>query len=271
MGELLQEEAAVASARADSLARQQEENQDCGNRRSNNYPNEDDDFSWFFNEDVQDSTSRSAKGGSRDDGSTTFTIADNCWFKAKADFNFGSCGGDTKQFFSEIWNGLWDWDSYFDLGMVGDAMEPYVSSNTGNEEGTGNTQDPRRNDHYGIGTGSDDDYHQYHYQDDTYYPPQDPLQELFSVIQSFGQTFASKFSQLMTDETAHTQGTAKDLRDATSRGHSDEAKTASDVMEAAKDGMRGLSKEALSTLRTAVKNNNKGTAHREPRSPTDKQ
>merc|ERR1712161_143074 len=39
--------------------------------------------------------------------------------KAKANINLGSCGDDTKNFFKDIWNGLWysswdDWDTYFD-------------------------------------------------------------------------------------------------------------------------------------------------------------
>merc|ERR1712124_200998 len=60
---------------------------------------------------------------------TTFTIADNCWIKAKADINLGSCGGETKRYFSDIWNGLWeDWDYYFDEPSLSDFIEPYSTS-----------------------------------------------------------------------------------------------------------------------------------------------
>jgi hypothetical protein len=276
--ELLQEEAAFATARADSLVKEQErwrllqeaerscehrrqqhqigENQHYGQKRRQNkhqVDGNDGGDGWFFD----DKSKEDCAGTNGDDGSTTFSIADNCWFNAKTNVKLGSCGDETKEFLKDFWNGLWDWDEYFGFGSEAEdsfAVEPYGSSSTNGQDKHDGGSNFLYNDHrYDINGGSDQTSQYHHnFQDDSYYPPQDPLQDLFSVFQSFGHSFVTKFSQLLQDDTNHAQTTAQDLEGVARRGYSDANNNLSDAMEFAKDDMRGLSNEALTTLRTAV-------------------
>jgi len=280
--ELLLEEAAVATARADSLAKEQErliiereeaeraekerirliqeqeqrERQKRKRRREqpwrSNSNDDDESFDWFFDESKEECRGRKNEGA-------TFTVADNCWFKAKADFNLGSCGGDTKDFFTDLWNGLWeDWDYYFDEPARKDSIEPYSASNGDdlNKE-TENNGKPIHNDYHRISNGDEQQHRErgydsqgphYQFQDDTYYPPQDPLQDLFSAIHSAGQSFVNKLSNLMNDEVESTQNAAQ--------RYFEVSQTVADAMDVAKEDMRYMSKEVLLALRTAAQKRN---------------
>lgn len=307
--EILVEEAAVATARAESLARAQErlilereeaervekerlrllqeeeerkkklrENQ----KRRRQQPwrsesNDDEGFDWFFDDSSEECNAH------KNDGSATITIADNCCFKAKADINLGSCGGETKDYFKDFWNGLWeDWDYYFDDPTSSDAIEPFSSSSSGYHQEDGNDGQEAidsGNNYYRLASGEDqqsgqgdynDQGHHYQYQDDTYYPPQDPLKELFSVIHSAGEAVVNKLSNLMSEEVETAEKAAQEMEDIARRTYSEASKTIGDAlktakedvlelekeiedaMKNAKEDMRELSKEALSALRTAV-------------------
>jgi len=320
--ELLLEEAAVATARAESLAKEQErlliqreeaekaekerirllqeqeqrkqEDRRIQKRRrqqpwrSTSQSSGDEGFEWFFDDSDEDCS------GHQDDGSGTFTIADNCWIKAKADINLGSCGGETKDFFRGIWSGLWeDWDYYFDEPTRSNAMEHYsASSKSSSSSGDLKKEEDQIRDqasdcdngYYRIGSGDDqqdregdydDQNRHYEYQDDTYYPPQDPLQDVFSAIHSAGQSFVSKLSNLIGDEVETTQNAAKEMEETVSQRFSDASQTISNTMVMAKEDMREMSKEALSALRTAIqKSNSKNHQQKKPnyqssRSPPD--
>jgi hypothetical protein len=302
--EVLQEQASAAWAQADSLAKEQErwmilqqetermagkqkhQHQDQdeeerrgsrkrGRQQQDNYDGQEkdndnnDDFSWFFNDKNEDCNADRRKNEESGGGSTTYTIADNCWVKAKADINLGSCGDDTKDFFKDVWNGLWysswdDWDNYFDTtsssNTIGDPYTHGGGSSSSKQEAPQQEKEEQQSSH---DDAADNDPSQ-----------EDPFQELYSVITSAGQFFASKFSQLVTDEVDTTRKAAEDFEDAVLRGYADVSKTFSNTMYAMKDDMRDLSKETLSKLRTAVKNNSnngsnsnsKGTA-----SKTDRQ
>jgi len=300
--EILLVEAVVATARADSLVREQErlllqreesekaekersrllqeqeqrkqqEQQNQKRRREQPWRStsgESEGFEWFLDDSNEECS------GHKDDGSSTYTIADNCWFKAKADINLGSCGGETKDYFRGVWNGLWkDWDYYLNESTMSHALEPYPASSSNSEsqeekekekekEQNGNQRndDDNKIDYNRIGSGGDqqdregdhdDQGRDYEYQDDTYYPPQDPLQELYSVIHSAGQSFVNNFSKLMSDEVETTQNAAREMEKTVSRRYSDASQTISDTVETAKEDMRDLSKEALLALRAAIK------------------
>jgi hypothetical protein len=297
--EALQKEAAVAWARADSLAKEQErwtilqqetermarkqqqqqqqqdEEEQRGSRkrgrRQDNYDsqekdnNNNGDFSWFFNDKNEDCNADRRKNEESGGGSTTYTIADNCWVKAKADINLGSCGDDTKDFFKDVWNGLWysswdDWDNYFDTttssNTIGETYDHGGSSSSSKQEGPQQEKEGQQSNHDDAA--------------DTDPSPEDPFQELFSVITSVGQSFASKFSQLVTDEVDTTRKAAEDLEDVVLRRYADVSKTFSNTMYAMKDDMRDLSKETLSTLRAAVKNNNSNSNNQDDKGTASK-
>lgn len=197
-----------------------------------------------------------------DDDGTSFTFADNCWLKAKADINFGECGSTTKDLFSDFWDGLWysswdDWDNYFDFGASSsDAVEPYkfASSSTNKSEeeeqkakGGGerfnciddnNHQQQQPNLHSGQNQNDQDD--------DNSSDEHDPFTELFSVISSVGQSFATKFTSLISDETisGSTRKIVKDVDNIARRGYMDATKTVSDTVVAVKKDMRDVSQEA---------------------------
>mmetsp|Transcript_17091 Transcript_17091/g.39369 ORF Transcript_17091/g.39369 Transcript_17091/m.39369 type:complete len:714 (-) Transcript_17091:1960-4101(-) len=263
--ELLQEEAAVATARAESLAMEQErlliqreeaerertrllkeenerlerERQNQQRRRQQPWRSDSEDgegdFGWSFGDDNENC---SGKRGNKD-GSTTFTVADNCWIKAKADIDFGSCGDESYNFFGDIWKGLWeDWEYYFDEpNSVATAAATSSAGANWQEEGREGGEQ---------------------YQDDTYYPPQDPLQDLYSVIHTAGQSLVTKMSDFIADEIESSSRTVQDVEDAVSRRYSETTKTVSEAMEVAKEDMRDLSKEALLVLRAAVKKRSNG-------------
>lgn len=260
--ELLQEEAAVAMARAESLAMEQErlliqrekaerertrllkeenerlewERQNQQRRRQQPWRSDSEDgegdFGWSFGDDNEKC---SGKRGNKD-GSTTFTLADNCWIIAKADVDFGSCGDESYNFFGDIWKGLWeDWEYYFDEpNSVATAAATSSAGADWQEEG-----------------GEQ-------YQDDSYYPPQDPLQDLYSVIHTAGKSLVTKMSDFIADEIESSSRTVQDVEDAVSRRYSETTKTVSEAMEVAKEDMRDLSKEALLVLRAAVKKRSNG-------------
>lgn len=288
--EILVEEAAVATARAESLVREQErlvlqqqeaekaekerlrllqekeERKEKERQRRREQPwrsssSNEEDFGWFFN----DSDEGCSAG--RGDGSASFTIANNCWIKAKADFNLGSCSSDTKDFFSDLWSSLLgDWENYFDDPTRSDALER-ISTGSSNDKlnvgmalPSGKQTIDYDNDHNRIGDDnqnregdSGDQGRHYQYQDDdTYYPPQDPLKGLFSAIQSAGQSFVNKLTNLVNDEVENGQIIAREMEETVSSQLSEASRTISDAMETAKEDMRDLSKETLSVLRTAV-------------------
>eukprot|EP00537_Pseudo-nitzschia_pungens_P002167 CAMPEP_0172363238 /NCGR_PEP_ID=MMETSP1060-20121228/6656_1 /TAXON_ID=37318 /ORGANISM="Pseudo-nitzschia pungens, Strain cf. cingulata" /LENGTH=736 /DNA_ID=CAMNT_0013085941 /DNA_START=800 /DNA_END=3010 /DNA_ORIENTATION=+ len=155
----------------------------------------DDDggFSWFF-DDANESCS-----GPRHDEQTSFTFADNCWFKGSVGIDLGPCGGESKDYFKGIWNGLWDdWGGFdfygFDTSDSMSALKPYTSSSR--DEG------PERDDSRRGQDGADGDpqLDSYPNTDDTYYPPQDPLKELYSIVHAAGQSVVTKLTQLVTEE-----------------------------------------------------------------------
>lgn len=305
--EILLEEAAVASARADSLVKEQErllferevtereekerirlvqeqeqrkqqERQNQKRRRKQPWRSnfdDDEDFGCFLDQSNEECS------GHQKDEPTTISIADNCWIKAKADINLGSCGGETKHYINDIWNGLWeDWDYYFDEPARNDGIEPYsTTSGDANEEKEVDdkqlNKNDNENDYHRIGSGNDqqdynDEGHNYQYQDDTYYPPQDPLQDLFSVIHSAGESFVNKMSNLMSDEVESTQNAAREMEEAVTRKFSEASQTISGAMEIAKEDMRDLSKDALSALRAAVQKSS-GNNHQKKTSDTEEQ
>ena len=276
--ELLVEEAAVATARAESLVKEQErlilqqqeaekaekerlrllkeeeEKKQKDRQRRREQPwrsSNDEDFGWFFDGSDEHCSER------RNDRSTSFTIADNCWIKAKADLNLGSCSSDTKDYFKDLWSTLLgDWEFYFDDPTHGDALDRYSTGSS-----NGNVDDAMAlpsgiqaidyeirdgDDQQNRGGGSGD------YQDDTYYPPQDPLQDLFSVIQSAGQSFVNKVTNLMSDEVEASQTVAREMEETVSRRFSEASQTISNAMEIAKEDMRDVSKETLSAIHMAV-------------------
>jgi hypothetical protein len=301
--EILMEEAAVSAARAESLAREQErlllqrdeaekaekqrirllqeqeqkkqqERQNQKRRREQPWRSDSNDDDEGFNEECS----------RRKDESASITIVDNCWFKAKADVNLGSCGGETKDYFTGIWNGLWeDWDYYFDEPSQSNAVEAYPKDDSQEEEKRSWKElKDSENDHYRIGSENnqqdregdyDDQGRHYQYQDDTYYPPQDPLQDLFSVIHSAGQSFVNKLSDLISDEVEASQNAAREMEETAWQKYAEASLTVADAMEVAKEDMRELSKEALLAFRTAVqksssknyqKKNSDETSHDSP-------
>lgn len=322
--EQLQEEAAVAWARADSLQKEQErmkllqeetereeerrrkKEQDeelrrskrrdsCRKHRKRSYLNNDDndrqnhrddDFEWFF----QDKNGAcDSDGSSDDDGTSSFTLADNCWFKAKADIGFGNCGSTTKDFFNDIWDGLWhsswdDWDNYFGgsggSGRSNGAMEPYKFDvgSTSTSSGRNYGEKQKQNIAAGEGEnrsnriGSDDytdtdnqqeqeqeqrktynDRNRYNRDNDdkegTAQREEDPFKELFSVFSSVGHTFATKFTELITDDAVETtRKVAKDLDSVARRGYIDAKETVSKNIIAVKEEVRDMSEEARNDL-----------------------
>merc|ERR1712238_448347 len=220
----------------------------------------------------------------------TFTLADSCWVKAKANINLGSCGDDTKNFFKDIWNGLWysswdDWDTYFDTRS---PILPLVINTTATATAT--TTNKKEEEREEEQSNHDDDqpppqqhHQQHHHRGQNQYNKDDnddddddnssqqedpPIQDLFSVLSSVRQSFASKFSQLITDVESTTDTTtrkvAEDLEDAVRRGYLDASKTVTDTMETVKDDVRDLSNEVFSTLRNAdVKNKSNNSKKQE--------
>lgn len=287
--ELLMEEATIATARADSLAREQErlilqkqeaeraekerirmlqekeqrkQKERRNQKRRKEQPwrstsNDDDGFEWFFDDSNEECSGR------RGD-STSFTIVDNCWFKAKADINLGSCGGETKDYFSSIWNGLWqDWEYYFDEPTAVNAYP--VGSSSDGQSGEQYSDSNSINDYYQLESGDEKQDREgaysnqdrgYQYGDDTYYPPQDPLRDVFSVIHSAGQSFVNKLSNLMNDEVEAAETAAREMDEIARRKYAEASKTVADAMVVAKEDIRDLSQEALLALRTAVQKSN---------------
>ena len=273
--EALMEDLAVASARADSLARDQErlilereeaqkaekerlrlleeqekrkqrERRNQKRRRQQPWRSDGEDFGWFFDDSNEDC------GAHSEGASSAFTIADNCWIKAKADINLGNCGGETKDYLYDFWNGLWeDWDYYF--------YEPTDVESFSNAESCGSKKPSMESDngYFQIGSGDDnegdfDEGSNYQYQDDTYYPEQDPLQDLVSVIQAAGQSVVNTLSSLLSDEADITQKAVHDMEDVAREKYEEASDTVAGAIETAKEDIRELSKEALSALRTAV-------------------
>lgn len=277
--EALMEDLAVASARADSLAREQErlvlereeaqkaekerlrlleeqekrkqqERRNQKRRRQQPWRSDDEDFGWFFDDSNEEC------GANYEGESSTFTIADNCWIKAKADINLGNCGGETKDYLYDFWYGLWgDWDYYF--------YEPTAVESIPNEKSDRNERNLMEidNGYYQIGSGDDsvgqeDEGSNYQYQDDTYYPEQDPLDDLVAVIHAAGQSFVNTLSSLLSDEADITQKAARDMEDTARQKYEEASETLSGAIETAKEDIRELSKEALSALRTVVQKSN---------------
>mmetsp|Transcript_18699 Transcript_18699/g.46439 ORF Transcript_18699/g.46439 Transcript_18699/m.46439 type:complete len:696 (-) Transcript_18699:340-2427(-) len=281
--ELLMEEAAVAAARAEALAREQErlllereeseraekerlrmlheqeerkqqERQNQKRRRQQPWRSDDESFEWFFDDSNEECSSNN------EEGSSTYTIADNCWIKAKADINLGNCGGETRDLFTSYWNSLWeDWDYYFDEP---NAVESFPSEE---KDQTGNPSKEIDHGYYQIGNGDNeqrrkgnfaDEGPNYDYPDDTYYPPQDPLQDLFSVIHAAGESFVSKLSNLMSDEVESAQKAEQELEETAWQMYTEASDTVANAFEIAKEDMREMSKEALLALRMAVQKSN---------------
>lgn len=287
--EMLVEEAAFATARAESLVREQarlilqkeeaekaekerlrllkeeEEKKQKDRQRRREQPwrsSNEESFGWFFDDSEEDCSER------RNDGSSSFTIVDNCWVKAKADVNLGSCSSDTKDYFNDIWSSLLgDWKYYFDDSTSGNALDRYSAGGSNGEvnsrlalpsgkqaidydksyDRVGNEDDQQNR-----GGDSGDQGRHYQYQDDTYYPPQDPLQDLFSAFHSAGQSFVNKLSNLVSDEVETSHTIAREMEETVSRRYLEASQTISTAMEIAKEDMRELSKETLSVIRTAV-------------------
>jgi hypothetical protein len=256
--EALLEEAAVATVRADSLAkeqerlllerdnaeaayrlvleeqeemklRQQEQQQHHGNEHFHK-SNDGDGFSWSSDDPGEEC------GGHHDGGPTSFTLADNCWFKAKASIDVGSCGNKSKCYFKRSWNAfLEDWVyHYYDGGEDGDTSVSH-----------------RDQQH-------EDEYDHYRFQDDTYYPPQDPLKDLFSVLYSAGQSFTSagqSFSsagQSFYSKLTNLMGA--DNGELLPGMLEDNASSLQDFFSKGLVAAPGEYKEALSTLRTVALN-----------------
>lgn len=196
--EALLEEAAVATVRADSLVKEQErlllerdaaeaayrrvleeqeemklQQQEQQQQHENEHFHKNNDgggFSWSSDDSEEEC-------GHHDSGPASFTLADNCWFKATASIDLGSCGDTSKCYLKRSWNAfLEDWVYYYY-----DGGEDGSKSATNEYEISASHRDQEQKE--------DDDY--YRFQDDTYYPPQDPLKDLFSVLYSAGQSFTS--------------------------------------------------------------------------------
>merc|ERR1712238_231643 len=154
-----------------------------------------------------------------DSSTTTFTMADNCWGKAKEREEEQSNNDD-------------------------DQPPPQQHHQQHHHRG--------QNQH-GKDDNDDDD-------DNSSQQEDPPIQDLFSVLSSVRQSFASKFSQLITDvesttDTTTRKAAAEGLEDTVRRGYLDASKTVTDTMETVKDDIRDLSNKVLSTLRNAdVKN-----------------
>lgn len=292
--ETLMEEAAVAAARAESLAREQErlllereaaektekeliqlleeqkqrkqqERENQKRRRQQPWRSDDESFGWFFDDENEECSSQNK------DGSSTYTIADNCWIKAKADINLGNCGGETRDRFASFWTGLWEeWDYYFDEPVRSDAVEPFPNGENYQSENSFKDID---HGYYQLGSGDEqqeqDEGRQYEYQDDTYYPPQDPLQDLFSVIHAAGESIVSTLSNLMGDEVEITRKAAHDMEEKAWQKYAEASETVVNAMDAAKEDMKELSKEALLALRTAVENSITSADGKQGANPSD--
>lgn len=284
--EILVEEAAVATARAESLAREQarlliqrqeaekaekerirllqeqEQKKRKERERRREQPwrstsGKDDEFRWFF----EDGDEKCFKH--RDGESATFTIADNCWVKAKADVNLGNCGSDTKDYFSDIWKNLFrDWEFYFNDPTSSSAIERYSTSMNDGESNGGYDKDYNKisggNDEQNRDRDYDDQERHYQYEDDTYYPPEDPLQDLISIIQSAGESFVDKLTNLVNNEVESSQTIAQEMEETITRRFLAASQTVSDAIEFAKEDIGDLSVEVLSVLRTAVQKNGSG-------------
>mmetsp|Transcript_19283 Transcript_19283/g.40617 ORF Transcript_19283/g.40617 Transcript_19283/m.40617 type:complete len:841 (+) Transcript_19283:171-2693(+) len=272
----LLEEAAMANAKAESLAKEQErlllerrileqavtsaderlrlleeerekqqQKDSRQQQRSRRRNNDDADassssrgrFGWFFDDENENCR------GHQDDDPSSFTLVDNCWFKAKASIDFGSCGDETKDYFKGIWNGLWeDLENLYNFdsasGTIQDgstttagAVEPYSTKREEEEEGQ---RRPRDN-------GQDDYQYQYQTTDDTYYPPEDPLKDLYSALHSAGHSFVAKLTRLMTEEAETTDEDSESSKAVAFRGKLSEEEY----------------KNVLSTLRAVAINNNR--------------
>lgn len=278
--QILLEEAAMANAKAESLVREQERllsermvleraaalaeserlrlldqerakrdtNQQQRSRRrptdSGRGGGERSGGGWFFGGDDDDDEHEGCSGANSDDPNS-YTLADNCWFKAKASIDFGSCGDETKDYFKDIWNGLWEENIGFGFygfgstsahdGSAG-AVEPYSTSRE--EEGK------RRPGDNGEYYGREDYYYQA--TDDTYYPPQDPLKDLYSVLHSAGWSFVTKLTSLVADETAT---------------EVDSLSSSSEAVAFRGEWSKEEYKDVLSTLRAVALNNNRNDNH----------
>ncbi|KAL3912909.1 MAG: hypothetical protein SGILL_006702, partial [Bacillariaceae sp.] len=100
--ETLQEEAALAMAKATSLHREHEKWKLLHGTTDNK------DF-YFAGE------------GNEDCDKDSFSILDNCWVKAKARVDLGDCGDASKDFFKNMWDNLWS----SELWGGGDAFAEY--------------------------------------------------------------------------------------------------------------------------------------------------
>jgi hypothetical protein len=230
--EALQEEAAVAMAKATSIRREHEKWKllNAATSGSGGGGGDDDDkgFYFFDNEDCD---------------KDSFTVLDNCWIKAKANVRLGDCGDGTKHFFKNLWNSFWNLPEYWGSELYSDygfedpsgyyAMEPYSASPCSPSDSEEDCRDKER-------------------ERDEYYIEDDPIVTVFSAVQTFGQSLSEKISQLMRDEVATTRKAASELEDAIQKGFSQASAAISDAMAATKKDMQALSHEVLTTLNAAV-------------------
>ncbi|KAG7359085.1 hypothetical protein IV203_015674 [Nitzschia inconspicua] len=229
--ESLQEEAAMAMAKATSLHREHEKWKLLNSVNGG----ADKDFYFLDNDDCD---------------KDSFTVLDNCWIKAKANVRLGDCGDDTKDFFKDLWNSFWklpfSWGSelYGDYGYDDPSgyytMEPYSSSACS----PSSIEEECRQ--------SEQESDEYDYRN----AEEDPLGTVFAAVQSFGQSLSEKMSQLMRDEVATTRKAATELEDAIQKRFYQASTAISDAMAATKKDMQALSQEVLTTLNAAVPNNN---------------
>ena len=285
--EQLQEEAAVAWARADTLAKDHERMQflqddekkqrnNCRKRQRSRQSRSDyrDNYNfddWFFTDKKHDKNKNAGCDSDCDDddtASTSFTFADNCWIKASADIDFGTCGSNTKEFFSDIWDGLWystwdDWDTYFDFGggtggSNSGAVEPFKfassSSNNREEEEVGRNkgnQFNRIDDRNRKAQEQNNSSQNQHDEDDDNFSEYDPIAELFSIISSISQSCATKLTQLVSDET---NKVVDDIDNFARRGYMDATKNVSDTVRAMEKDIHDVSQKARNNLYDTASN-----------------
>lgn len=236
--ELLQEEAAVAAARAARAQELQEEQRrlflEEQEQREREGPQRR-GGPWLH---------EGCGDGDNDDIGGMSTLVDNCWVKAKADIQLGDCADETKDFFKELWDGLWKAPTIgvMDYWEQVSVMFEEDGAAAGGGEGAGGSTPPHREED--PDDGSERDCYE-----EGFYPLYDPFAELMDALQSVGQSVASKFSKMMRDEAS----LAAEIEQTIHQGFSQASEAVSEAMAAARADIQELSSEALAALKGSMK------------------
>jgi hypothetical protein len=251
--EILQEEAVSAMAMATSLYQEHEKWKvlnaamgDDRNRGDEDFyfksktggPEDGGDENFYFKSKTGGPGDNGDKHFSFDDAcdKDSFTIFDNCLFKIKAKAQLGDCADGAKDYFKDLLRNFWSTSS----GNYGSentqdfyAENPYMSSSCSASDSEEDCREKEK------------EQNEYNF-----FGEEDPLHNVFSAVQSFGQSL----SQLLRND-----------------GFTLASLAISDAMAAAKKDIQALSLEALTMLDPTVlmnetassKTKNDRTSHEE--------